>query len=430
MKSSFKGKRSLLRGGIAVLGMSVTVSAMAACLTNIQGSLTSQPYALNVTDGTLGQCAGVSAATVTGFLDSVKAASLNTYFTGVNTTTDAFSVDAAFNSLFVQLSFPGASTALSFIVPGLGINQTFTGATRDASMDLLADYLKKNNVLGQIMNYQAKNSPFSTITGQGGLIPMTLSSDFNSSFTDVATNIAAPASTASAASKNGNTSGLIGLGLGYTSGTIVNTNVSVVTLPLSYTFRGDSDPRKQLILQLPITYVDLNGAKTLHAGLGGALRLPLTDQWTITPGLKFSVTGSADMATVAGLWSGSLTSTYVIPMSGFDLAIGNMLGYYKTAKFTAGDYSFDPNIKSVGLRNGVMLSQPVSLLGSKLSLEYSFIDTRYFGDKPFADNSQEIGVTIGTNKNAFASSSFFRAGINYTRARESNTVGLNLGYWF
>ena len=77
-----------------------------------------------------------------------------------------------------------------------------------------------------------------------------------------------------------------------------------------------------------------------------------------------------------------------------------------------------------------MLLQPVSWGGSKLSLEYSLIDTRYFGDKPFADNSQEIGITIGTNRRAESAQRYIRAGLTYERTKHNDLVRLNFGYWF
>jgi hypothetical protein len=410
-----------------LLGAALALSAATATAqcANIADSLTVRPYALNISDSTLGLCSGVSAKTAEQFFDSVKSANIGSLFPGANTTTDGISVAAAFNSLPVNLSFAPSSSSLAFSIPGLNVDQVFTGANRDASMDLLEDYLKKNDILGKILNYQAKNSPFSPITGQGGLIPTTLGSDFSSSFTDIATNIAAPAGIAAEGKGN-----LIGAGISYGNGKIGDMKTSVVHIPLSYTFRNDIDPRRQLVFQLPITYSELDGAKSLQGGLGVAYRFPMSDNWTLTPGVKLSFVGSADLATVAGLYSATLASTYIMEMGGFDLAIGNMVGIYKTAKFASGDYSFNPDISTTGMRNGIMLSQPVTLGGSKMSIEYSLIDARYFGDKPFADSSQEVNVTLGTNKSAFSARSFIRGGLGYVRAKDSNMVKVNVGYWF
>lgn len=86
-----------------------------------------------------------------------------------------------------------------------------------------------------------------------------------------------------------------------------------------------------------------------------------------------------------------------------------MLGYNKTGTLAFKGYSIDPDLKYWMTRNGVMLSQPVTLaLASVSRSEYSLIDMRYLGsDKPLIDNTQEIGVTLGTNKTAFQCQKLF-----------------------
>jgi hypothetical protein len=414
---------------VATGGVLMAGSAAATCV-NVADVLTERPYTLSVNDFTVGRCASVNATTAQDFIDTLRATSLSSVLPGANTQLDAISTQGGFNSLLTQLGFAQSSTQLNFVIPALGINENFNGATRDESLDKLEDYLKNNNVIGKIMNYQAKNSPFSPITGEGGLIPNALAADFDNSFAGVATNVAAPAAQAKEASQDGKVSNLTGLGASYSSTKVNDTSVKSMSVPLSYTFRNDIDPRRQLVLQLPITYTDVGGAKSIHAGFGVAYRFPMNDNWTLTPGVKYSVVGSDDLATVAGLYSATIGSAYIIPMKGFDLAIGNMLGIYKTGKFSSGDYAFNPDITTTGMRNGIMLLQPVTVKGTKMSLEYSLIDTRYFGDKPFADNSQEIGITLGTNKSAFSARSFLRAGLGYVNSKNGDTWKINFGYWF
>jgi hypothetical protein len=77
-----------------------------------------------------------------------------------------------------------------------------------------------------------------------------------------------------------------------------------------------------------------------------------------------------------------------------------------------------------------MLSHPVNL-GKKLTMEYSLIDTRYIsGDKPFFDQFQEIGITIGSNKGASDARSFLRGGLSYMHGTGTNGFNANIGYWF
>ena len=298
------------------------------------------------------------------------------------------------------------------------------GVGRDASEEAFKDFVKKNDIIGKIMKYQAQHSATSPISGVGGLIPMTAAADFESTFATASAISGAPST--GAASNN-----LIGASISYGSYKVdgYGDRVSTMSLPLSYTIRNDIDPRRQLAFSLPITVIDIGGAKTIHTGLGVAYRFPITERWSIAPSARYSIVASKDRATVSTVYSAALSSVYRIPMESFDLAIGNMVGYYRTGKFAAGDYSFDPNIKNVVLRNGVMLSQPVNF-GKKMSIEYSLVDTRYMGDKPAVDNTQELSITLGTNKNAFDARSFIRGGVTLMRGPGVNGVTANIGYWF
>jgi hypothetical protein len=156
----------------------------------------------------------------------------------------------------------------------------------------------------------------------------------------------------------------------------------------------------------------------------------MNDAWSIAPALRLGVVASEDVATVSGVASASIASTYVMRFTGFDMAIGNMLGYYTTLKVKSGDYSFNPKIDNVVLRNGVMFNKPVALGGMPLSAEVSLIDTRYLGTDIYVDNTQELGVTLGTNRSAFSSRSFVRGGLNYLHGRDTRGLSVNIGYWF
>jgi hypothetical protein len=418
-----RSKSSVLAVAVAALFAS-SASASISCNT-VYGLYLSVGAA--ATAGSTGQ---VCAKTATDFISLTDTAGLRS-ISSAYTTTSQFTAEGLFNAVKIGLSSGLNSPALTFMVPALSVNQTFAGATRDASKSMLEDFLKKNDIIGQIMKLQAQTSATSPISGQGGLIPTMIAGDYNQNVTDQATNIASPAKMAAQASSGGKTPNLIGLGAEYTSLTLKDVKASSFTVPLSYTIRNDIDPRRQLSFSLPITVMDVDGAKSYHAGLGVAYRHPMNDNWTLTPSAKYAMVGSVDLATVAAAYSAGLTSTYIIPRESFDITIGNMLGLVKTAKFSAGDYSFNPNISNTVMRNGVMFSQPTNMGGRKMSIEYSLIDTRYLsGDKPYADSSQEIGITLGTNKSAFDARSFLRAGLTYINAKDSRGYKLSFGYWF
>ena len=357
------------------------------------------------------------------FLDTLS----NLNLSNINyTSTSAATATARFNDVAVTLSYLANSRTLSYSFPQLGISGSFTGSTRDDSENLLENYLKKEGVIGKIMNYQARNSATSPIAGVGGLVPLAISADFGTSFNNSPTAVSGPATTGAAS--NNLLSAALQYGQFRLSG--VSDGIKTTTLPLSYTIRNDIDPRRQLTFSTPITLLQLGDTRTVHTGLGLAYRLPMNDRWTLTPAGRVSVVASVDRATASLLYSGSLSSNYVIPVKGFDLVIGNMVGYYATGKVAVGDYSASPDLRYTATRNGIMISQPVTL-GRKLTAEYSLIDTRYIGSqKPLIDNFQELGITLGTNKSALDARSAFRGGLTLTRGPNLRGATANVGFWF
>lgn len=409
---------------LLLLALLAPAAAQAACPAS-----STNFYSLSATVGS--GCGSFGGNTAQAFFDQLKTSGLSALSGITYTGTEVANITANFNSLPITLAFPTQnSPLLKFDIAALGVSQTFQGATRDESRALLEDYIKKNGIIGKIMQYQAANSPYSPIAGPGGAIPTMAAASFDDNFNNTASNIAAPAGAAAAASNNGSTPNLVGAALSYGSLKVLDSSTKVTTLPLSYTIRNDIDPRRQLVFSLPLTQIDANGAKSYSGGLGVSYRLPMSDQWTLTPGVKVGVSGSKDLATLAAIAGGSVTSTYIWEMDNFDVAMGNQIGYYKSLKVTAGDYSADPGINSTVFRNGVMLSQPVSVGGQKMSLEYSLVDTRYTGTKFYVDNTQEISITLGTNKRAYSSRSFFRGGLTFLRGKDTNGVTANIGYWF
>lgn len=347
--------------------------------------------------------------------------------------TGAESVDIAldYRGLQIQSTFPNAFggsanyTELRFTIPSLGIDQRFTGTDRDNSADRLLDYLKSSDLLGLINRRLVAVSPFDPIAGNpNSMMSQMVANDFAAGMMDPGGRGAA-AQGGKEASPN-----LIGLGLRLGQFRQADVDSKSVTLPLSYTIRSDIDPRRQLVINLPVSRTEVQGAASYYTGLGLAYRLPMNDNWTLTPSGNYAVTGSKDLGSMAQMASFSLTSTYVFELPGMDLTIGNMAGYYKTLKLSYDDYSYDPGIANTVLRNGIMLSSPLTLFGKAMSIEYSAIDTRFTGSELYMRNYQELGVTLGTNRSASSARSFLRAGASYLFSSKSKGFTVNVGYWF
>ncbi len=324
-----------------------------------------------------------------------------------------------------NINFSQNSNVLNFSIPELGVNQSFNGATRADSAILLRQYLENNpDIFASLQRRQAAVSPLSPITGTSGVLPRAIISDFNSSFSDTPTRIATSQSTASQGSQS-----VLGAGVLVSIHDVNNSKVKTLSIPLSYTVRNDIDPRRQALIRGGLGIVDTAGSRSYQGRLSAGYRFPMSDEWVLTPMGGFSFAASKDAAFAIGVGNASLASTYTWEFESFDLTMGNMLGYYQTFKLPV-KFSSDPKIRIAALVNGIFLSQPINIADSKMAIEYGFSDSRLGGTEVYQNNSQELTVSLGTNKSALSSRSFFRATLAAQRAKDSKGVSLGLNYWF
>ena len=324
------------------------------------------------------------------------------------------------------LDFANGSKTLTLRIPDIGLNQSFTGINRRESAILLRNYLKNNPQLyGDLQRRQIATSPLSPITGTGGVLGQAILADFSSSFTDSATRIATSQSNAAQGSQS-----VIGAGVLISNHSVAGADVRSVSVPLSYTVRNDIDPRRQALVRAAFGELDSAGSKSYQGRLSAGYRFPMSDAWVLTPMLGASVAGSKDAAFYVGVFHGSLASTYTWEFENFDVTMGNMLGYYQSFSPPGKSFATDPGIRTTAIVNGLFLSQPVSFGGSKLSMEYGVSDTRLSGNNLYQNNSQEVSISLGTNKTALSARSFLRGTLAVQRAKDSRGLSLSVNYWF
>ncbi len=166
-------------------------------------------------------------------------------------------------------------------------------------------------------------------------------------------------------------------------------------VPVSYTVKLDSDPRKKIRFDLPFGYTDTEGATSYSLGLGVAYTHPLSDVWTLTPALGVGATGSDDLGSAGGVTSYSLTSAYTLRVNAFAVSLGNSVGRYDALGLKIGDVEAEADISNTVFTNGVLLTGPNALIAKNLVMEFSFTDTRVTGDEVYLDSYDEIGVALG-----------------------------------
>ncbi|MBW2061960.1 MAG: hypothetical protein JRI95_10420 [Deltaproteobacteria bacterium] len=356
--------------------------------------------------------------------------------------TDNSAVDATlfYRGLPFTATMGASGAAIHLVCDAIGVDVLFSGATRDESLDLLEDWFKGEGqeALTKMARYLAQNTPTDPIAGNPtSLMGNLVKNDFNVGFMDRATEIAPEvvAPPRPAPGERQVNANLIALKANIGTVQMGDFKGSYYKLPLSYTFRSNQDPRRQLKISLPLAMLETAGARTYNAGFGIAVSLPVNKLWVLTPAANYSLVGSVDMGSAAQMISASLTSALSLESGKFTFNIGNMVGYYQTLKFQYSGYAFDPKINNTVLRNGLMISTPIS---RRFVIEIFVTDTRYFGTDLFIDQYNEGGFAFGYAK-AFSKKKqgkvvnylrSLRIGATYIFAKDYNAWQANFGFVF
>ena len=369
-----------------------------------------------------GQVASIGANRLQDIIDAIDNEQLSNTFAGYHRDLSGGQFRIDIRGLPVTLGYETNSTQLAFAVPSLGINQTFSGGTRDASNDLFEDYIKQNGEA--ILRELLRVSPVDPLAGNPASVQSQMVVGDYEAGVDAMYDTAAPGSAFSA-------------GVRFGSFGLDRFTQNVYTLPLSYSYTFSN--RDVLMVRLPLTYVEVEGAAAYRGMLGLSYKKVLSSRWALTPSLGYGIAGSSDLGSLGHILSASLTSDLQLYNSGkFSLSMGNLLGYYLTLPVRIGDYGVDYNLKNIITRNGLLLSIPLQQrhLGREFSIDFFVTGTWFFGDALYTNNYQEIGFSIGPRRSADKrepnlSSHPFGIGVKYTRGEgDVSGVEVNFGYRF
>jgi hypothetical protein len=412
-----------LTGPAAVAALSVTVITLPAYADDL--------FTVTVTSNGQTGTAGFNSAEQA--IDEFKNGELTALLPGYTTSSIA-SGTIDYRGLIVTASYPGSGTTLRFQVPSLGIDETFTGTTRNDSQQDLINFLKKSNEYGNIEHALAAVSPDDPVAGNPSSLQSTMvAAGFDAAFETTPGSLMLSA--AGAPGVSGPPPNAFGFGLQYGHYAQGGTTISAVTLPLSYSFNVGHSDDYRIGIELPLTYVDTQGAQSGMGSLGLDVTVPVTGYFSVTPRVAAGAVGSLDLASAAALWAANVTSALHFRRNGYGFVIGDMLGYSKSIDVSYGSYSVDPKIGDAFTKNGVMVAIPTEKFGINIpflpasDVQVFVTDTRYWGTKLYEEYAQELGFTFGSSR----LDGFFeeaRIGATYVHGQHSNGVLGNLALAF
>ncbi|GIX12610.1 MAG: hypothetical protein KatS3mg118_0569 [Paracoccaceae bacterium] len=344
-------------------------------------------------------------------------------------------VDVNFRGVDAVVSYPTAGSRVEFIIPSIDFVEVFDApdATRAQNEDALERFLRRNEdaLATRLLREAVRITPFDPVAGSpNSLMSKMVEADFI-----MGTTVGPePSQVASASDGYDRSRASFGINARFGRFSAAGRDAEVYDLPLNYAMPLD-DPRYAVIVDAPFTFVRLEGTDSYSGSLGLGVRLPLYDNWTLTPAIRGGLVGSFDLGTVAGLGAVSLTSNYRFTAGELNFVIGNSVAYIQTFPISYDGSRFDYDLHNVVLRNGIAVSGPLDfkLFGQGTTWEASVVNTRYFGSDLYAENVTDIAISFGTvnSVNGFTWDSV-RLGLTYTFASGSDYQGLrvNFGYRF
>jgi hypothetical protein len=366
-------------------------------------------------------------------VESLKQENLNEIFQGY---TENSAVDVLLNvrnpGKLIEISIEQGSPIIVMSIPSLSFTKSFTGSTRDESQEQFEDFLKANgeNILQQILQAAVAQTPVDPVAGNPNSLMSTMGSADFAAGVDFTTS--ADATPTGEARVEVSTSNSFGIGLRFGRFSAGDFDQDVFNLPLSYTYRFDSDPRKQLLFDFPLTYSRTQDAESFGASFGLGYRFPVNDDWSLTPAVRVGALGSVDLGAAAIIYSGSLTSNYNLYWDDLKVSIGNMGGYYRTTSIESGDFKLDYDLTNGLIKNGIGVEGPVNfrIFGNPTSWQFSTTHTLFTGDDLFVDQYVDVAFSFGTRATQ-SQWDRLRLGVTYTKGNNDfSGFQANFGYTF
>ncbi len=338
-----------------------------------------------------------------------------------------------FRGMPIQLAFPQqGSTLLTFQIPVLEISESFAGATRNESRDLLKEYLKNHtDLLEKMARHLVSVSPVDPIAGNpNSLMSRAVSNDAKLLWFGARNTTATVGQSSDGRHRFG-----VGANFKHMKSDAVGSakemESDTYNLPLSYSYQF-SEPNHELIVDLPLGYTSSDGAKGYDGSLGVFYRRPIFENWVLSVTGSGRGTYSSDLAGAAAMGSGAIASSYVWRGDAYSITLGNMLGYYKALRLTVDGKSFDPGIANTVFHNGLLYSRdsPWKLGADPLTWEVYLVDSRYTGTDLFSNYQTELGFTLGTIRPAHSKDADLRFGFSFTKGENVQGWQANFGAWF
>lgn len=326
-------------------------------------------------------------------------------------------MDLDYRGVGMRAAYNTNSNALNFRIPELGINQTFYGANREQSLDMLKDWLKGRggDAANQLSKALVASSPFDPLAGN----PNSLMAQMVDGAFDGTNNIGVPG--------GHNPDNTFDMAISYNHYSIAGKDVKSYRVPMNYTIRFDNRFMRGHRLQFrsPISYTEVDGkaeSYALGSGIAYTLLVPFFEQLEITPAYDYGMMVSKDMYSAGIMQSVSLTLRYNFSLFGQNFGFASSVANLSTKAIKYDDIKLDADLDNKAITHGLMWDGKA---WGNYNVQAYLKNTSYSGDKLYSERNGEIGMTIGHPKASVAGNPIF-VGASYLFTDKSDLDGFKL----
>ncbi len=368
-------------------------------------------------------------------LEDLSNATYDPLFTAVVANIDLRGLDTV-------AEFQEGDTRLFVRIPSAGIDVSFDGGDRDASVDEFIDWLDGNTTalgsskeaITSVLQALVAESPVDPVAGN----PLSLQTLMMQAPYDVAMRTSFRPRDETVPD---------GEGLSWRGKDVFDLDADFTPFWAGdwSGFRAELDPRYTLnlreprlafVFDLPLAYTQTEAdAHTFTAQAGVGMLLRLTPWWNLMTDGRVGMAGSLQLGGLGVLWSTGVTSHMQWQLGETTLRMGNAFSASSSIddlEWFGIEMTYD--LTNYLVRNGLEADRrlPGQLFGRPLYARVSFTDSWVLGSDVFVDHYNELGLHLVTRRSLGGGSmhDVFSFGLAYTGASEYHALRVSLGYAF
>lgn len=304
----------------------------------------------------------------------------------------------------MSFSMNALRTSATLSIPSIGFSRTFTGANQADLETQIENFLKKDgsSVYGQFLKSMAAQSLVAVTDGNPNSTTANAAAqsyqNYGMTFAETREEQEAP---------KGGGGDRVALGVIADIGAFDANGIKGTAYSLPMFARFKLTERVGLNLDIPLNYIDIEGAKVFGLGLGVAVPVKVILKsketpwfWQLTPFGGANASASKDLLAGGMIANGGLNSVLAYDFGSFTLSMGNHFSLHEGIPLTYESYKFDPGVSQQILKNGLKLDVPI---GQRWIFDVYAVHTKFLAAAAldqYVTVGGEIGYRLGAKPTA------------------------------